>query len=555
MARWDGTNWWSLGPGVAGQGGHVRALAWFEDSLYAAGLFLNAGETRATNIATWDGEHWQSVGPGLRGTEFTGWIQDVRLAGVVHALAVTEDGLCVGGTFTHAGNRRIQNLAVWNGKRWRRLASKMVSRTPEGGVYAIASHGNCLYISGDFERVGSRAVSNIAYRENMRWKAFGAGLNSPAGALAVIDDQVFAGGFFGMAGEADAAFIAAWDGDAWSSLGEGVGNTIIGFPLTMAASSNALVVGGSFHTAGTNRVSNVAAWNGNSWAPLGRGLRDGHVISSAWVGDRYYAAGRFTLPNGRRAVVAQWDGSDWRAIAMHVDNSYDNSANVFAVTEHRGMLYTAGNFSRIDGVATTNVAMWNGTRWVQVGTNPPVPAPSRSSQQLVSNGGHLFMTGFDGNPFGRPAVYNWNGGQWTDLGSVDGSGFIQCIAGFRGELYAGGRFASLGGSPVKDVARWDGNSWVSLGDVFGETGSLLAMAATDRFLYVAGSFTNVAGIPAANIARFDGTNWASCGSGLINAEGRAWIDSLTASAGKIYAGGDFKIAGGKPSYHFALWNE
>jgi hypothetical protein len=216
-------------------------------------------------------------------------------------------------------------------------------------------------------------VSNIAYRENMRWKAFGAGLNSPAGALAVIDDQVFAGGFFGMAGEADAAFIAAWDGDAWSSLGEGVGNTIIGFPLTMAASSNALVVGGSFHTAGTNRVSNVAAWNGNSWAPLGRGLRDGHVISSAWVGDRYYAAGRFTLPNGRRAVVAQWDGSDWRAIAMHVDNSYDNSANVFAVTEHRGMLYTAGNFSRIDGVATTNVAMWNGTRWVQVGTNPPVP--------------------------------------------------------------------------------------------------------------------------------------------------------------------------------------
>ncbi len=555
IARWDGTNWWALGEGVASRGGHIRALAWFQDSLYAGGIFLNAGEISATNIASWNGKYWQPVGSGLRGAEFTGWVPDVRFSGAVHALAVTTEGLCVGGTFTHAGNRRMQNLAVWNGQRWRRLAAKILSSTAEGGVYAIAGNGDHLYISGDFQRVGSRPVSNIAYRENRSWKALGAGLNSPAGSLAIVDDQVSAGGFFGMAGETGAAFIATWDGEAWSSLGEGVGNTIIGFPLTITASSNAIVVGGSIHTAGPNRVSNVAAWEGSNWAPVGRGLRDGSVNSSAWVGDKYYAAGRFTLPNGRRAVVAEWNGSDWRAIAMKVANPLSPFANVFAVTEHDGILYAAGDFSRIDGTAVTNVAMWNGKRWVQVGTNPPVPAPSRSSQQFVSNGGRLFMIGRDGDSFGRSAVYNWNGGEWTSLGLVDGAGFMQSLTSFRGELYAGGRFASLGGSPVKDIARWNGTSWVSLGDVFDETGSLLAMAATDGYLYIAGSFTNVAGIPVANIARFDGTNWASCGSGLINAEGRAWIDALTASAGKVYAGGDFKSAGHKPSYHFAIWNE
>src|SRR6266851_8886379 len=62
VAKWDGTNWSSLGSGV---GGAIRALALDSaGNLYAGGAFTNAA-LQATNIARWDGSNWSALGNGV----------------------------------------------------------------------------------------------------------------------------------------------------------------------------------------------------------------------------------------------------------------------------------------------------------------------------------------------------------------------------------------------------------------------------------------------------------------------------------------------------------
>ena len=69
VARWDGTAWSALGNGLGG-GGPVSALTITPDGqLYVGGSFTGAlnSPPRTANIARWDGTNWFSLGTGLNG--------------------------------------------------------------------------------------------------------------------------------------------------------------------------------------------------------------------------------------------------------------------------------------------------------------------------------------------------------------------------------------------------------------------------------------------------------------------------------------------------------
>ena len=54
------------------------------------------------------------------------------------------------------------------------------------------------------------------------WSALGSGMNQVVAALAVSGTNLYAGGYFTMAGGVSANCIAKWDGSAWSALGSGI---------------------------------------------------------------------------------------------------------------------------------------------------------------------------------------------------------------------------------------------------------------------------------------------------------------------------------------------
>src|SRR5688572_26894211 len=64
IAAWNGVSWSSLGAGISGINGHVRAMTIYNGELYAAGHFTLAGGMAVSNIAKWNGATWSDVGGG-----------------------------------------------------------------------------------------------------------------------------------------------------------------------------------------------------------------------------------------------------------------------------------------------------------------------------------------------------------------------------------------------------------------------------------------------------------------------------------------------------------
>lgn len=111
IAKWDGLSWEALGSGVGG-GSHPSlpvafSLTTFDDgsgaALYAGGTFTTAGGVAAGNIAKWDGSDWTSLGSGTNGH--------------ISVLAAFDDGggeaLYAGGIFTSAIDSGDSYLAKW----------------------------------------------------------------------------------------------------------------------------------------------------------------------------------------------------------------------------------------------------------------------------------------------------------------------------------------------------------------------------------------------------------------------------------------------------------
>lgn len=141
IARWDGTQWSPLGTGM---NANVSALAVYQGSLIAGGLFTTAGGQAANRIARWNGTQWLPLGEGL----------DAEVV----SLSVSDGYLIAAGWFQKAGNVAAPYIARWDGTQW--------SEMPGGGTDAVVlasqpQNGDFL-IAGAFTNAGGEAAARIA---------------------------------------------------------------------------------------------------------------------------------------------------------------------------------------------------------------------------------------------------------------------------------------------------------------------------------------------------------------------------------------------------------
>jgi len=148
---------------------------------------------------------------------------------------------------------------------------------------------------------------------------------------------------------------------------------------------------------------------------------------------------------------------------------------------------------------------------------------------------------------------------WVSLGAYDSfkgySAFgnrIRAMAVTNEYLYVGGEFESVSDVYAHNVARWDGNTWATLGEgaTSGVNNIILALAAEGDDVYVGGIFTEAGGQAAGLVAKWDGTSWSNMDGGIVGSQ----VSSLQVSGGTLYAGGDFSSAGGTSASHVARWN-
>ncbi len=114
-------------------------------------------------------------------------------------------------------------------------------------------------------------------------------------------------------------------------------------------------------------------------------------------------------------------------------------------------------------------------------------------------------------------------------------------------LYCGGDFTMVANAIARNVVRWDGATWTSLGA--GTDGPVRAICTYGTDLFVGGEFSTAGGIAAPGIARWDGVQWSAVGSGDYRT-----TRALHVFRGELFAGGTFRTTGGAASSYIAKWN-
>lgn len=590
IAKWDGTSWAPVGGGVGGPNPFVFAMTTVGNDLYVAGAFSNAGSQAANRVAKWNGSTWEALGEGvgsdgysyitaiaalgsdiyvggdftragsgsaLRIAKWSGGSWSALGAGVnapVSAIAVGTGGTVVGGDFTSAGGTASPYLALWNGGSWATVA------TVDGPVRSITIDASQqLLVGGEFRSINGTAANGLALRSGSTWKVFsdggGVGVNGPVRALALNTQYIYTGGEFAVAGTTRANNIAQWDGLHFSSLGSDPATGISGPIYALAVKDTEVYVGGSFDVVGGLRANGVARWNGYFWSRVGGGF-DGNVraLAVAPNGD-LYAGGEFTMAEFQTVHgVAVWNGSSWGALAGGVGGSFPQ---VYALAIGGDYLYLGGRFSTAGGLPAHRIARWSmsGRAWSSVGDGIGGASDFTYVNALVSRHDTLFAGGVFASAGGVPArnLARWDGTRWYDVGGgVDDIVYALAI-GLGGELYVGGDFNTAGTLESRNIALWDGSTWANLGE--GMQGRVYSIVpGTDGMIYVGGTFNGAGTVESGGIVRWDGHTWQGLGSGVSKDTSDGLVSAIAISGDNVFVGGDFTVAGGRSSLYFGRWN-
>lgn len=342
------------------------------------------------------------------------------------------------------------------------------------------------------------------------------------------------------------------------ALGGGVNGTI----QAVAVSGNDVYVGGVFSQA-TNAdgtvvaVSNLARWNGVNWSNVSSGV-NGPVHALVFSGTELYVGGQFTLAGGSVPAnnVARWNGTAWSAVGSPINGV---NGRVQALAVGNGRLFVGGNFTSAGGVRTDSLAVWTGTAWDRLGAafavwNGPVTAIQPAS------GGDVYVAGNFTLAHGVPAnrVARWNNtlSSWASLGTgLNNAAYALALEGSN--LYVGGMFTTAGGATANRVARWNIASpgWSALGT--GTGGPVFALAVSGSQVVAGGAFRQMGGVVGADyLARWNGTTWQAV-NGAPGARPETGAQALAVRAlavngADVYQAGVFNQAGGVETRNLTL---
>ncbi len=344
------------------------------------------------------------------------------------------DELYVGGSFSVAGGRPINGVAMWDGSQWHGFGDGLNER-----VLALqwfdAGDGPVLYAGGAFGFSGNRPVANMARWNEAEqiWEEFGGGLDGAVIALTIFDDgsgpALYAGGTFGQAGGRPASNLARWDGESWSSVAGPFNGSVRAFVEYDDGTGPSLYIGGNFSIANGQPAGRIIRWDGEHWETLGSGvtglgIRSMDVFDDG-TGPRLYVGGVLETAGGQPVDhLASWD---FQSKIWHVmPGVNERVVNMRTFDDGNGeRLYIGGWFDLAGGRPMNRIGAWNGSEWESLGEGANMVV--RSLQPLDDGSGLALMVGggftaIDGHEAG--AIAQWRACNPDLIGDVNGDGVI-----------------------------------------------------------------------------------------------------------------------------------
>lgn len=266
------------------------------------------------------------------------------------------------------------------------------------------------------------------------------------------------------------------------------------------------------------------------------------VIYDDGTGPALYVAGHFQVAGGAKALnIAKWNGSCWLPLGSGIEG--DILALAVFNDGTGPALYAGGEFAAAGGVAASNIARWNGKTWSAVGTGLPGPV----NMLLVHNESYSRPALFAGGAFGAfGSVAYWHRGSWTHIVGTETIGEVTALATYNDRLY----IASL--LSVPKLHTWGSSGLAAVSIPY--SGLVHEMTSFDDgtgpSLYIAGS---ISGTGLRGVVKHDGATWSNLGGGIVGSvRSMAVCDDGTGPA--LYAAGDFRTAGGVAASDIAKWN-
>ncbi len=240
-----------------------------------------------------------------------------------------------------------------------------------------------------------------------------------------------------------------------------------------------------------------------------------------------------------------------------------SSTNGFVVdfAEYGDSIYATGFFTTACGESVPHIARWEGNALV-----PSAAVLPDAGHSLRVIDGNLiaatyqdaidsnYLSAFNGSFSFRylHGVYLTTASGFSELPN------IYDVVEYQDQIYISGEFDRAGGQAIQGIARWTGTRWDSVGGGF--SGAIAGSAPLlfphtllvhDGLLYAGGNFRFAGGVEVNGIAVWDGSTWSPMGEGFNRTVlGLAFYD------GQLYAGGDFTATatGGTPLDRIARWN-
>lgn len=533
VAAFDGVSWSAFGPELEAE---LLDLLVDEGQVY---LRLRLpGDPPRTTVVRGDGAGWQEL-PGADG-------------GAIELLTGDGPGLLALGSVVLPDATLLDGVLGFDGTRWRRVADRPPLDTEALTRYRGRIVAGC--------RGSDPSDQLLVAWDGATWQPVGDGIPGPPDPSAFVwseirfleitaDGRLLVGGDFHRPGVPELQNLAAWDGERWDELDGGVSAPAAG----CVPWPNALLAFGDFSVAGDAWTPKVAVHDESGWQPLRGGLGPSRATLSLFETDEaLLALGSIGGANGQPLdEPARWDGSGWS------NSSVNGAAMDFdALAFHAGVLYAAGEFS-----------------YASAGTTAVSPLARRRSEGWEAVPGHwgdvrgtavcswgtsvvVGLSRWESTPPQNTALLAfWDEGT-LEIVEVATGADINALEVYGDELYVGGSFREVDGTPVNMLASFDGTRWDAVGGGVG--GEVHALEIFDGALFVAGFF-NVAGpsLPVHSIARWDGTSWSALAAGLTSDDPGstiARIEDLTVHRGELVVTGHFDRSAETVLPNLASWD-
>jgi hypothetical protein len=310
LARWTGSAWEALDDGT-----EPVSTAWFSplacgdegpaavwdaqlqrlhdggDKLWVGGFFPGLGGVPSQGVMAWQDGQWlaQDHGQTHRG-----------MSGAARVLAVGGESCDVHvlGGITHAGELAVEGRVL------REQQDEWVAVSPPtpSGAWCTG-----LVLQGEQMHIGCDSYESGGSVYTLQGESWQPRATFEQGGLAVLaqapDETLWA------AGGAERGYVAQEQGGVFVPLGEFDGRV-----ASLAFGPEQIVAGGMFTEVDGQPARGVASWDGERWSTMGEGV-PGMVLAVAVTEDGTVYASTADDGTPDRLILGRWDGASWTEAA------------------------------------------------------------------------------------------------------------------------------------------------------------------------------------------------------------------------------------------------